>query len=224
MWRIVATLCVAAVAQFTPEKLDEMATSIQGTADKLNDQVISLSQSINPLTAKIPTFPGKMMGADDATKAEIEKQMKSTIAEMCKYVDSLGSVVADVEKASADAKDDVNKINAQIVTMAADPEKLTDGPKFQYYLGKIQKAITMLDTADITAKPLTALSESCKSGPAAATRLFLDMKPVPGPQFHLPSALLGAVAATVIGSALILFRSKSSGRSAVALMEEGDLE
>ena len=63
MWRIIATLCLTAVAEFTPEQLDKMSSSIQTTADQLQDKVVSLSKEINPLTLKVSTAPSPGRGA-----------------------------------------------------------------------------------------------------------------------------------------------------------------
>lgn len=44
------------------------------------------------------------------------------------------------------------------------------------------------------------------------------------PSFHVPSALMGALGATVLGATALVFSRAGSRRSSVALMEEGTLE
>ena len=231
MWRLIASLCLtasaasAASAEFTPEKLDEMATAIQKTAGELQGKIVSLSKEITPLVTKIPTYPGQMAIATDEQKATIQKELKETMAQLCTKIDSLAKVQADVEKEAGDTKDTVAQIQSQATDMAVDPEKLKDGPTMQLYLSKFQTAIQTLDAADITAKTYTAMPcQKDENGVPAATRLF-EIGPVSRPTFHLPSALLGAVGATVIGAALVVFRTMGKSRSnQVALMEEGNLE
>ena len=228
MWRLIATVCLTAAAEFTPEKLDEMATAIQKTAGELQGKVVSLSKEITPLVTKIPTYPGQMATASDEEKANIEKEMKETAAQLCTNIDSLAKVQADVEKQAGDTKDTVAQIQSQAVDMAGDPEKLKDGPTMQHYLSKFQTAIQTLDAADTTAKTYTFMQATAcqkdENGAPAATRLF-EMGQVSRPTFHLPSALFGAVGATVIGAALVVFRTMGKSRSnQVALMEEGNLE
>ena len=120
----------------------------------------------------------------------------------------------------------VAKLNAEL---AADPAKATsqDGPKFQYYLNNMQQAIMTFDAAVNTAKTYTIpMGQVCKKddGAEAATRLFTKMNPMASSKFHLPSTLLGAVAASVLGAAMVVFRIRKASSSQVALMEEGTLE
>ncbi|CAE7183951.1 unnamed protein product, partial [Symbiodinium necroappetens] len=87
----------------------------------------------------------------------------------------------------------VAKVNAEL---AADPAKATseDGPKFQYYLNNMQKAIMTYQSALSTANTYTvAMGQVCKVNDAAeaATRLYAEMNPMASSKFHLPSALLG---------------------------------
>ena len=221
MWRIIATLCLTAVAEFTPEQLDKMSSSIQTTADQLQDKVVSLSKEINPLTLKVSTAPSQMLGKSDEEKAEMIKDLKATMTKICGMVDSLRKVQVEVQKDSADAKDTVAKIQAQATDMAGDLEKLNDGPTMQHYLGKFQKAIGTLDSAATSAATYTGMTAACKQ--EATSRLYLQMAPVSSVKFHLPSALLGALGAAVLGAAFVIFRTKSA-RSPLALMEEGTLE
>jgi hypothetical protein len=228
MWRLIATVCLTAAAEFTPDKLDEMTAAIQKTAGELQDKVVSLSKEITPLVSKIPTFPGQMAIASTDEKAAIQKQFKETWAQLCTDIDSLAKVQADVEKEAGDAKDTVAQLNSQVVEMAGNPEQIKDLPTMQHYLGKFQTAIQTLDAADTSAKTYTAVQLSAcqkdENGAPAATRLF-EMGSLSRPTFHLPSALLGAVGATVIGAALVVFRTMGKSRSnQVALMEEGNLE
>ena len=195
MWRIIATLCLTAVAEFTPEQLDKMSSSIQTTADQLQDKVVSLSKEINPLTLKVSTAPAQMLGKSDEEKAEMIKDLKATITKVCGIVDSMRKVQA---------------------------EKLKDEPKMQQYLSKFQKAIGTLDSAATSAATYTTTS-MCETKDEAASRLYLQMAPVSSVKFHIPSALLGALGAAVLGAALVIFRTKSA-RSPLALMEEGTLE
>ena len=222
MWRIIATLCLTAVAEFTPEQLDKMSSSIQTTADQLQDKVVSLSKEINPLTVKITSIPTQLLGASDEKKAEIQKDYEATMTKVCGIVDSLRKVQAEVQKDSADTKDTVAKIQAQATDMAGDLEKLKDGPTMQHYLSKFQKAIGTLDSAATSAATYT-MTSMCETKDEAASRLYLQMAPVSSVKFHLPSALLGALGAAVLGAALVIFRTKST-RSPLALMEEGTLE
>ena len=104
MWRIIATLCLTAVAEFTPEQLDKMSSSIQTTADQLQDKVVSLSKEINPLTVKITNIPTQLLGASDEEKAEIQKGYEATMTKICGIMDSLRKVQAEVQKDSADAQ------------------------------------------------------------------------------------------------------------------------
>lgn len=231
MWCLIATVCLTAAAEFTPDKLDEMTAAIQKAAGELQDKVVSLSKEITPLTSKIPTFPGQMaIASTDEEKAAIEKQLKEAMAQLCTEIDSLAKVQADVEKEAGDAKDTVAQINSQIVEMAGNPEQIKDLPTMQHYLAKFQTAIQTLDAADTSAKTYTAVQLSCQkdeNGAPAATRLFEmgSLSSLSRPTFHLPSALLGAVGATVIGAALVVFRTMGKSRSnQVALMEEGNLE
>lgn len=228
MWRLIATVCLTAAAEFTPDKLDEMTAAIQKTAGELQDKVVSLSKEITPLVSKIPTFPGQMAIASTDEKAAIQKQFKETWAQLGTDIDSLAKVQADVEKEAGDAKDTVAQLNSQVVEMAGNPEQIKDLPTMQHYLGKFQTAIQTLDAADTSAKTYTAVQLSAcqkdENGAPAATRLF-EMGSLSRPTFHLPSALLGAVGATVIGAALVVFRTMGKSRSnQVALMEEGNLE
>lgn len=225
MWRIIATLCLTVGAEYTPQELDEMSSSIQATADKLQSKVVELSKQITPLSMKINKFPVQALTASDAEKAKLEEAIKLDLTQMCNILDSLSKVQGDVEKDSADSKDTVAKIMAQVTDMAGDPEKLSDAPTMQHYLSKIQKAIGTLDSAATSAATYMGIKGMCeKDTQEAATRLFLQTGPVTGlVKFHLPSALLGAVAATVLGAAFVIFRAKSA-RSSVALMEEGSLE
>ena len=78
MWRIIATLCLTAVAEFTPEQLDKMSSSIQTTADQLQDKVVSLSKDILPLSLKINNFPTQMLTASDEEEAAIQKGLEAT--------------------------------------------------------------------------------------------------------------------------------------------------
>jgi len=222
MWRIIATLCLTAVAEFTPEQLDKMSSSIQTTADQLQDKVVSLSKDILPLSLKINNFPTQMLTASDEEKAAIQKGLEATKTQICGLVDSLSKVQAEVQKDSADAKDTVAKIQAQATDMAGDLEKLNDGPTMQHYLGKFQKAIGTLDSAATSAATYTGMTAACKEQ-EATSRLYLQMAPVSSVKFHLPSALLGALGAAVLGAAFVIFRTKSA-RSPLALMEEGTLE
>eukprot|EP00438_Fugacium_kawagutii_P019535 Skav235668 [mRNA] locus=scaffold358:1092219:1099763:+ [translate_table: standard] len=106
-------------------KQQEMSTSIQKTAEELQDKVVAISKEINPLALKITTLPAQM-AAPNANKAEIQK------------------------------------------LFALSPQQ---------------------------------------------------------PSFHVPSALMGALGATVLGaSALVVSRAGSRSHSSVALMEEGTLE
>ena len=221
MWRIIATLCLTAVAEFTHEQLDKMSSSIQTTADQLQDKVVSLSKEIAPLAMKITTLPAQMLTASDETKADVEKQLEAAKTQICGFVDSLSKVQAEVQKDSADAKDTVAKIQAQATDMAGDLEKMKDEPTMQHYLGKFQKAIGTLDAAASSAATYTSMTAVCKS--TDATRLYLQMAPVSSVKFHLPSALVGALGTAVLGAALVIFRAKSA-RSPLALMEEGTLE
>jgi DNA anti-recombination protein RmuC len=161
MWRIIATLCLTAVAEFTPEQLDKMSSSIQTTADQLQDKVVSLSKEINPLTLKVSTAPSQMLGKSDEEKAEMIKDLKATMTKICGMVDSLRKVQAEVQKDSADAKDTVAKIQAQATDMAGDLEKLKDGPTMQHYLSKFQKAIGTLDSAATSAATCT-MAAACE--------------------------------------------------------------
>lgn len=225
MWRIIATLFFTAVAEFAPEQLDKMSSSLQTTADQLQDKVVSLSKEIMPLALKINNIPNLLLTASDEEKTEIQKQMKSTMTQVCGLVDSLSKVQADVQKDSADAKDTVAKIQAQATDMAGDLEKMNDGPKMQHYLLKFQKAIGTLDSAATSAATYTGMTTACdaEAKDGATSRLYLQMAPVSSVKFHLPSALLGALGAAVLGAALVIFRTKSA-RSPLALMEEGTLE
>eukprot|EP00435_Cladocopium_sp_Y103_P072910 s92_g41.t1 len=219
MWRILATLLFTAVAEFTADQLDKMADSVQSSAESLEVKAVSLKNAILPLSTYIPTFASQMMAAADAEqKAAIQKEFKANMTEMCKNVLSLSEVQAQVSKASADAKETVTKVQAQMVmAQLKDP--------YQHYLDQVQKSITSLDATATSAVPFLGFASTCQAQhPAAATRLFLEKPEVAHYTFHLPSALLGALGATVIGSALVLFRTKASGRSQVALMEEGNLE
>ena len=221
MWRIIATLCLTAVAEFTPEQLDKMSSSIQTTADQLQDKVVSLSKEIAPLSAKIPTLPGQFFSAGNTDVEQLQKQMQALKTQMCGLMDSLSKVQAKVQKDSADAKDTMAKIQAQATGMAGDLEKMKDEPMMQDYLGKFQKAIGTLDAAASSASTYTSSLSMCKS--TDATRLYLQMAPVSSVKFHLPSALVGALGTAVLGAALVIFRAKSA-RSPLALMEEGTLE
>ena len=221
MWRIIATLCLTAVAEFTPEQLDKMSSSIQTTADQLQDKVVSLSKEIAPLSAKIPTLPGQFFSAGNTDVEQLQKQMQALKTQMCGLMDSLSKVQAKVQKDSADAKDTMAKIQAQATGMAGDLEKMKDEPMMQDYLGKFQKAIGTLDAAASSASTYTSSLSMCKS--TDATRLYLQMAPVSSVNFHLPSALVGALGTAVLGAALVIFRAKSA-RSPLALMEEGTLE
>ena len=176
MWRIIATLCLTAVAEFTPEQLDKMSSSIQTTADQLQDKVVSLSKEINPLTVKVSTAPTQMLGASDEEKAEILKEIKATMTKVCGMVDSLRKVQAEVQKDSADAKDTVAKIQAQATDMAGDLEKLNDGPTMQHYLGKFQKAIGTSDSAATSAATYTMTSMCETKDEAASTARFEGLK------------------------------------------------
>ena len=228
MLRLIAAVTCIASAEFTLEKLGEMSTSIQKTADELQDKVASLGKEIAPLTVKITTFPGKAATASDEEKATLEKQMKADAAQMCTVIDSLKKVQADVEKQAGETKDTMAQITSQVVEMSSDPEKLKDVLPMHHYLTEFQMASETLDVADNSAKMYTGPMPFCEkdaTGEPAATRLFLEMGQLSRPTFHLPSALLGAVGATVIGAALVVFRTMGKSRSSqVALMEEGNLE
>ena len=221
MWRILATLLFTAVAEFTPDQLEKMADSVQSSAESLQDKVESWKNAILPLSSYIPTFGSQMMAAaDEEQKAAIQKQFKANMTKMCNDVLSLSEVLAQVSKASADARETVTKVEAQMVM--AQP----NDPAYQNYLDQVQKSITSLDATATSGAMYTSMKPTCQAqgDVAAATRLFLEKPEVAGSKFHLPSALLGALGATVIGSALVLFRTKASSRSQVVLMEEGNLE
>lgn len=222
MWRILATFCVAASAEFTLDNMGDLSKTLDNKADELKAKVTELSQKIAPLTAKIPQIPGNLT----ATVEERKAMLKEAMAEICKEVGSLTQVSSDIETSSADAKDKVAKVNAEL---AADPAKATgdDGPKFQYYLNNMQKAIMTYQSALSTANTYTvAMGQVCKVNDAAeaATRLYTEMNPMASSKFHLPSALLGAVAASVLGAAMVVFRTRKASQSQVSLMEEGTLE
>eukprot|EP00435_Cladocopium_sp_Y103_P034795 s1142_g9.t1 len=161
--------------------LEEMSSSIQATADKLQSKVVELSKQITPLSMKINKFPVQALTASDAEKAKLEEAIKLDLTQMCNILDSLSKVQGDVEKDSADSKDTVAKIMAQVTDMAGDPEKLSDAPTMQHYLSKIQKAIGTLDSAATSAATYMGIKGMCeKDTQEAATRLFLQTGPVTG--------------------------------------------
>eukprot|EP00913_Durusdinium_trenchii_P011426 g10730.t1 len=111
MWRILATLLFTAVAEFTPDQLEKMADSVQSSAESLQDKVESWKNAILPLSSYIPTFGSQMMAAaDEEQKAAIQKQFKANMTKMCNDVLSLSEVLAQVSKASADARETVTKV------------------------------------------------------------------------------------------------------------------
>ena len=80
MWRILATLLFTAVAQFTTDKLDQMAESVQASADSLQEKVVSLSKAIQPLVTKIPTYGSQMLnaGADAEKRPQLRRSTRPT--------------------------------------------------------------------------------------------------------------------------------------------------
>ncbi|CAE7747242.1 unnamed protein product, partial [Symbiodinium microadriaticum] len=53
---LAASLCFPAVAQFTKDKLDDMASSIQTTADHLQHIVVALYHEIQPISVHMGTY------------------------------------------------------------------------------------------------------------------------------------------------------------------------
>ena len=157
---------------------------MDSNADELSAKVTELKQAIDPVNTKITTLPGKLYTATDQERQKGMAKLKELSTELCKHVGSLTQIIPAIEKSSADAKDKVAKLNAEL---AANPAKATgeDGPKFQSYLLNMEQAITTYDAAVNTAKLYTNVFEPvCKlhSGAEAATRLFTKMNPMASSQ------------------------------------------